>query len=142
MVRGLGILKLVGQTYRSAPWLTQLLGRRRHSALGYLSPMAFERRNAIMAQKRSTPSPGQPNHAAVLAPIKHKPSRARKTRVLDRDCARRQSLNMGRDEGTGSAAAEPRNGIDKEDDAPIRRFDAAHVLGIAQTGCASRRGNG
>jgi transposase InsO family protein len=92
--------------------------RRRHSALGYLSPTAFERRNAIMGQKRSTPSPGEPNHAAVLAPIKHKPSRARKTRALDRDCARRQSLRMGRDEGTGSAGAEPRNCIDKEDDAP------------------------
>ena len=91
--------------------------RRRHSALGYLSPMAFERRHAIMAQKRSTSSPGQPNHAAVLAPIKHKPSRARNPRVLDRDCARRQSLRMGRDEGTGSAGAEPRNCIDKEDDA-------------------------
>ena len=55
--------------------------RRRHSALGYLSPVAFERRHAIMAQKRSTFSPGQPNHAAALAPIKHKPSRARKTRA-------------------------------------------------------------
>jgi putative transposase len=89
---------------------------RRHSALGYQSPMAFERRHAIMAQKRSS-SPGEPNHAAVLAPIKHKPLRARKTRVLDRDCARRQSLRMGRDEGTGSAGAEPRNCIEKEDDA-------------------------
>jgi putative transposase len=75
--------------------------RRRHSALGYLSPMAFERRHAIM--KHSPSSPGQPHHAAVLAPIKHKPFRARKTRVLDRDCARRQSLRVGRDEGTGSA---------------------------------------
>ena len=92
--------------------------RRRHSALGYLSPVAFERRNALMAQKHSPSSPGQPNHAAGLAPIKHKPSRARKTRVLDRDCARRQSLRTGRDEGTGSAGAEPRNCIDKEDDAP------------------------
>ena len=91
--------------------------RRRHSALDYLSPVAFERRHAIMAQKHSASSPGQPNHAAVLAPLKHKPSRARKTRVLDRGCARRQSLRMGRDEGTGSAGAEPRNCIDKEDDA-------------------------
>ena len=90
--------------------------RRRHSALDYLSPVAFERRHAIMAQKHSASSPGQPNHAAVLAPLKHKPSRARKTRVLDRGCARRQSLRMGRDEGTGSAGAEPRNCIDKEDD--------------------------
>ena len=34
--------------------------RRRHSALGYLPPVAFERRHAIMAQKRSTSSPGEP----------------------------------------------------------------------------------
>ena len=31
--------------------------RRRHSAVGYLSPLAFERRYAIMAQKRSSPAP-------------------------------------------------------------------------------------
>jgi len=92
--------------------------RRRHSALGYLSPVAFERRHAIMAQKSSPSSPGQPNHAAVLAPIKHKPSRARNPRVLDRDCARRQSLRMGRDEGTGSAGAEPRNCAKQEDMMP------------------------
>ena len=78
-----------------------------------MSPVAFERRHVIMVQKRSTSSPGRPNHAAVLAPIKHKPLRARKTRVLDRDCARQQSLRMDRDEGTGSAGAEPRNCIDK-----------------------------
>src|SRR5271166_5028564 len=71
--------------------------RRRHSALGYLSPMAFERQHTPMPEKRSASSPGVPNHAAVLAPIKHKPCRARKLRVLDRDCARQQSLCMGRD---------------------------------------------
>ena len=73
----------------------QALGARLSVAYGVRAPAR------IMAQRRSPSSPGQPNHAPVLAPIKHKPSRARKTRVLDRDCAQRQSLRMGRDEGTG-----------------------------------------
>ncbi len=89
--------------------------RRRHSALGHLSPAAFERQHTPMTQKRAAASPGEPNPAAVLAPVKHKPCRARKARVLDRDCARRQSLRMGRGEGTASSA-EQRNCIKKEDD--------------------------
>jgi hypothetical protein len=97
--------------------------RRRHSALGYLSPMVFERQHTLMAEKRSASSPGEPNHAAVLAPIKHKPCRARKLRVLDRDCARRQTLRMGRDEGTALAAAEQRKWIEKEEDT----LPAAHI---------------
>jgi putative transposase len=89
--------------------------RRRHSALGYLSPVAFERQHTVMAERRAK-SPGASNHATVLAPIKHKPSRARRVRVLDRACARRQSLRMGREKGTGAAAAEQRNWINKKDD--------------------------
>jgi putative transposase len=88
--------------------------RRRHSALGYRSPMAFERQHAVTADKPAE-APSSSNRAAVLAPIKHKPLRARKVRVLDRDCAQRQSLRMGWDGGTGSAGAEQRNSTNKED---------------------------
>ena len=45
--------------------------RRRHSALGMLSPMAFERAHAQRAA-----SPGALDPAAVLATVKDKPSRA------------------------------------------------------------------
>ena len=102
--------------------------RRRHSALGYLSPMAFERRHAIMAQRRSPSSPGQPNHAPVLAPIKHKPSRARKTRVLDgtvrdgRACAwagMKERAPLGPNQGTASTRrTTPRPPISYTDPTP------------------------
>ena len=69
--------------------------RRRHSSLGYLSPVAFEKKQAAIAA--GVASPGTLDPAAVLAAVKDKPSRARKVRVLDRHCARRPELRMGRD---------------------------------------------
>jgi putative transposase len=42
--------------------------RRRHSSLGYLSPVAFERQYAATALE-----PGARQHAVVLAPVKERP---------------------------------------------------------------------
>ncbi len=53
--------------------------RRRHSSLGYLSPVEFERRHREYAA-----SPGALHPAAVLGAVKVEPSRARQVRDLDR----------------------------------------------------------
>ena len=50
--------------------------RRRHSSLGYVSPVDFERRHRERAA-----SPGAPDPAAVLGAVKVKPSRARDSRA-------------------------------------------------------------
>jgi hypothetical protein len=63
--------------------------RRRHSSIGYLSPIDYERHAA-------NPDAHQP--AAVLAAVKDKPSgRPPSGAVLDRRCARRPHLRAGRD---------------------------------------------
>jgi hypothetical protein len=79
--------------------------QRRHSSLGYLSPIAFERQHRVCAA-----SPGALQPAAVLGAVKDKPSRARQVRVLDRPCARRRVDCAGRDERMGSAGAEQKDG--------------------------------
>ena len=62
--------------------------RRRHSSIGYLSPMDFEQRGQKTA---ADPDARQP--AAVLAAVKDKPSgRPQEGAVLDRRCARRPHI--------------------------------------------------
>jgi putative transposase len=81
--------------------------RRRHSALGYLSPIDYERRCTARA-------PGRAQPAAVLAALKARPGSGpavtehSATAGLDPRCARRPTQQVGRDEGTGPQA-EQRN---------------------------------
>ena len=78
--------------------------RRRHSSLGYVSPVAFERQHRACAA-----SPGALDPAVVLGALKAKPSRAREVRGLDRPSARRRVECAGRDERMGSAGAEQKD---------------------------------
>jgi len=59
--------------------------RRRHSAIGYLSPIDHERRHYAMIAV-----PGDPQPAAVLATVKDASRRLRRSpaAILDRRCAR------------------------------------------------------
>ena len=78
--------------------------RRRHSSLGYLSPIDFERRH-----NSSAALPGAHHRAAGLGAVKVRPASlgaggyAGPTADLDRPSARRRVVHAGRDGGTGSA---------------------------------------
>ena len=81
--------------------------RRRHSSIGYLSPIDYERRHA------ANPDAHQP--AAVLAAVKDKPSgRPSSGAVLDRRCARRPHHRAGRDGRMAPPGAEQKNGNKQE----------------------------
>ena len=84
--------------------------RRRHSSIGYLSPVDYERRRA------GEPDAHQP--AVVLAALKHKPCGRPQAAVLDRRCARRPHLRAGRDGRMAPPGAEPKNGSKQEDKIP------------------------
>jgi putative transposase len=76
--------------------------RRRHSSIGYLSPVEYERRLT------DGPDPRQP--AGVLAAVKDKPSgRPQEGAVLDRRCARRPHRHAGRDGRMAPPGAEQKN---------------------------------
>jgi hypothetical protein len=87
--------------------------RRRHSSLGYLSPVDYERGH--------TRDPGTRQPAVVLAAVKDKPSgRPQPGAVLDRRCARRPHLRAGRDGRMAPPRAEQKNR--KEDNMPSEQI--------------------
>jgi putative transposase len=75
--------------------------RRRHSAIGYLSPVDYEQRRA--------PDPGPPQLADGLAAVKDKPG-GRPEAVLDGRSARRLRTRAGRDGRMAPPGAEQKNG--------------------------------
>ena len=75
--------------------------RRRHSSIGYLSPIEYERR-----QQTTSVDPDAHQPAAVLGA------------VLDRRCARRPHHRAGRDGRMAPPGAEPKNGANQEDNMP------------------------
>ena len=92
--------------------------RRRHSSIGYLSPIDYERRHHAAAVN---PDAHQP--AVVLAAVKDKPSgRPQEGAVLDRRCARRPHHRAGRDGRMAPPGAEPKNGSTQEGNMPSNHY--------------------
>ena len=95
--------------------------RRRHSSLGYLSPIAFERQYAATALE-----PGAHEHAVVLAPVKERPGNvaasctASVPAVRDSHSTRRRWQHAGRDEKMLSA--EPKDHSKEEDRMPSNQI--------------------
>jgi putative transposase len=85
--------------------------RRRHSSIGYLSPVDYER--ALEVERAAAPDAHQP--AVVLAAVKDKPYGRPQGAVLDRRCARRPHLRAGRDGRMAPPGAEQKNAAKQED---------------------------
>jgi putative transposase len=80
--------------------------RRRHSSIGYFSPVEYERRH-----HESAVDPDAREHAIVLAAVKDEPfGRPQGGAVLDRRCARRPHRRAGRDGRMAPPGAEQKNG--------------------------------
>jgi hypothetical protein len=88
--------------------------RRRHSSIGYLSPIDYERRHHAAAVNPNAHKP-----AAVLAAVKDKPfGRPQVGAVLDRHCARQPHHRAGRDGRMAPPGAEPKNVSKQEANMP------------------------
>jgi putative transposase len=85
--------------------------RRRHSSIGYLSPIDYEHRHQAAAVDADAHQ-----SAAVLTAVKDKPSgRPQDAAVLDRRCARQPRQCAGRDERMAPPGVEPKNATKQED---------------------------
>lgn len=91
---------------------------RRHSSIGYLSPIEYEKR-AAQNIGRGAFDPDAPDPAAVLAAVKERPgghgasASASVPAVLGRRCARQLHMRAGRDEKMISAEPKDRmKGLD------------------------------
>ena len=82
--------------------------RRRHSAIGYLSPVDYEHQQAA--------DPDPPQLAGGLAAVKDKPFGRPQEAVLDGRSARRPRMAAGRDGRMAPPGAEQKNGAQEEDD--------------------------
>ena len=92
--------------------------RRRHSSIGYLSPVDYERQHQATVVD---PDAHQP--AIVLASVKDKPfGRPQEGAVLDRRCARRPHHRAGRDGRMAPPEAELKNGSKQEDKMPSNQI--------------------
>ena len=88
--------------------------RRRHSSIGYLSPIDYERRLQRHQSTAIDPDAHQPG--VVLAAVKDKPfGRPQEEAVLDRRCARRPHHRAGRDGRMAPPGAEPKNATKQRD---------------------------
>ena len=92
--------------------------RRRHSSIGYLSPIDFERRC-----QTTVADPDAPEPAVVLAAVKDKPcGRPQEAAVLDRRSARRPHHRAGRDGRMAPPGAEPKNVSKREVNMPSNQI--------------------
>jgi transposase InsO family protein len=85
--------------------------RRRHSSIGYLSPIDYERRHQVLKI-----DPDADQRAVVLTTVKDKPcGRPQEGAVLDRRCARQPHHRAGRDGRMAPPGVEPKNATKLED---------------------------
>ena len=88
--------------------------RRRHSSIGYLSPVEYERHHQAVRVVAGALQP-----AAVLAAVKDKPcGRPQEAAVLDHRCARRPHHRAGRDGRMAPPGTEPKNVSTQEGSMP------------------------